>query len=322
MTALRRLLAPTVSLSLGLLMVAAVPSSSSARTVDELCREHTAIPYRALPHLAVLGCSLTGRTVYAGRVSVVVPPAGMSVSGDGIGTHGEVAGLRVENTGTVVRAYTGAQRGAAPSITARANPPACQDRTFHLEHHHWTSPYRYHIKVATAPKRFHKSKLVKQIKKANANMRLGRNTCGKPRLGTPPARYLGRTKIQPNIKAGASQITCGRYNTKNVVGFGKLPNGLLGWTCYWWVNSGSMGAADIMIDNSDRLSTNLPANCTDTWDFEGIVTHEFGHAYGMAHTGSGHANLTMQHEATPCSTYARTLGLGDWLGMRKMYGRR
>jgi hypothetical protein len=28
----------------------------------------------------------------------------------------------------------------------------------------------------------------------------------------------------------------------------------------------------------------------------------------------------MQHLLRPCSTYARTLGLGDWLGMKKMYG--
>jgi hypothetical protein len=28
----------------------------------------------------------------------------------------------------------------------------------------------------------------------------------------------------------------------------------------------------------------------------------------------------MQHELRPCSPYARTLGLGDWLGMKKMYG--
>jgi hypothetical protein len=42
----------------------------------------------------------------------------------------------------------------------------------------------------------------------------------------------------------------------------------------------------------------------------------------MGHTGSGHANLTMQHQSHPCSTFARTLGLGDWLGMKKMYGAR
>ena len=50
------------------------------------------------------------------------------------------------------------------------------------------------------------------------------------------------------------------------------------------------------------------------------MTHEMGHVYGLGHTGSGHANLTMQHVLRPCSTYARTLGLGDWLGLKKMYG--
>ena len=74
------------------------------------------------------------------------------------------------------------------------------------------------------------------------------------------------------------------------------------------------------MDTGDALTTRLPAGCTDRWDFEGAVTHEMGHAYGLGHTGSGHANLTMQHALRPCSTYARTLGLGDWLGMKKMYG--
>jgi hypothetical protein len=103
------------------------------------------------------------------------------------------------------------------------------------------------------------------------------------------------------------------------VGFGNLPGGLLGWTCYWYLGR-KMIAADMLIDNGPSLATKLPQGCTDRWDFEGTVTHEWGHAYGLAHTGSGHPNLTMQHELKPCSTYARTLGLGDWLGMKKMYG--
>jgi hypothetical protein len=32
--------------------------------------------------------------------------------------------------------------------------------------------------------------------------------------------------------------------------------------------------------------------------------------------------LTMDHAERPCSPYGRTLGLGDWLGMKKMYGTR
>jgi hypothetical protein len=246
----------------------------------------------------------------------------MCVGGEGVSKHGDAIGLRVSNTGTSVRAFTGAAASRGTSGTAKGSPKACKDRTFNLVGHRWVTSLRYHSNLSKAPSRYHKKTLVKQIKTANTHMRKGTNTCGKPRLKTPVGRYLGSTHTQPNIRVSSSSVSCGQYNTTNVVGFGNLPGNLLGWTCYWWLGSGRMGAADIMMDTGTALTTNLPKSCVNKWDFEGALTHEFGHAYGMAHTGSGHANLTMQHELSPCSTYARTLGLGDWLGMRKMYGAR
>ena len=211
----------------------------------------------------------------------------------------------------------------AAARTARAaDPAACKDRTFHLEGHQWKTSLRYGINLGKAPARLGAKTLVRQIKVANANMRKGRNTCGRSTLGTPASDYTGRTHAAPNIKPGASSITCGAFTTTNVVGFGNLPGDLLGWTCFWWEGSGRMAAADIMLDNGARLVTRIPAGCTNKWDFEGTVTHEFGHAYGMGHTGNGHSNLTMDHAERPCSPYGRTLGLGDWLGMKKMYGQR
>ncbi len=326
MTILRRTLALVACLTPGALLAASVQSPASARTVDDRCAGHGPIPASALARGVSPGCSLVGRTVYDGRVAVVVPPPGVTVAGDGYGTHGEVVGLRVTNTGTQVRATTGAPPGR-PARPRRArpgprDPAACKDRTFHLEGHKWRTSLRYGINLAKAPARLGATTVVQQIKAANANMRKGRNTCGRPRLGTPAAHYTGRTNAAPNIKPAPTSITCGDFNTKNVVGFGNLPGDLLGWTCYWWVGTGRMGAADIMLDSGTRLVTSIPAGCTNKWDFEGTVTHEFGHAYGMGHTGNGHSNLTMDHAERPCSTYARTLGLGDWLGMKKMYGTR
>jgi hypothetical protein len=345
----RRILALAAALTAAL-VATTTSTPASARTVDGRCVQ-SRVPIRvsALASAARLGCPLVGRMVTDGRVSVMVPPPGMSVAGEGVGRHGDVAGLRVTNTGRTVRAVS-ESRGSGggkwylaplPSTTgtttsttstpvttstsasapARAgDPPACQDRTYNLEHHKWKTSLRYHVNLSKMPRRFSKKTVTRQIKRANANMRLGRNTCGKPRLKTPASTFLGRTSKKPNMSP--SGPTCGRGNTTNVVGFGNLPSGLLGWTCYWWYGSGRMAGADMMIDNGTHLATNLPANCTDKWDFEGTVTHEWGHAYGMAHTGSGHSNLTMQHLLRPCSTYARTLGLGDWLGMNKMYGHR
>jgi hypothetical protein len=323
MTILRRASATVACLALGLLVSGSVQAIASARTVDERCLGREPIPASALAHgTSGLGCSLVGRVVTSGRVSVVVPPTGMTVVGDGIGRHGDIAGLRVVHSRGDVRAVVGT---AAPSAGAGAGASlsACRDRTFHLEGHRWARSLSYRVALSHAPKRYHHRTLVRQIKAADVNMRAGRNTCGRPHLRTPVGHYLGHSASQPNIKAGFGSIKCGAYNTKNVVGFGSLPPGLLGWTCYWYLNrSGHMGAADILLSTSHALTTHLPTPCTNRWDFEGIVTHEFGHAYGLAHTGPGHDHLTMQHAAMACSTYARTLGLGDWLGMKKMYGAR
>jgi hypothetical protein len=320
MTLLRRLVPLLVTLALAVLLTTAATGVSSARTADERCSGHAPLPVAALAQ--VTGCSLVGRTVYRYGVSVVVPPSGVTVSGEGLSRHGDTVGLRVTNTGHGVVA-TGAgvpSRGAGAGGARATSPPACQDRTFNLEGHHWRTSFRYHLNLAKMPDRYGAKTVVRQVKAANHHLRTGDNTCGRPRIGAPASSYLGRTSARPNIKIGSATVGCGSYNTTNVVAFGNLPSNLLGWTCFWWVNGGRINAADVVMDTGDALTTHLPDTCTDRWDFEGAVTHEMGHVYGLAHTGSGHANLTMQHVLRPCSTYARTLGLGDWLGLKKMYG--
>jgi hypothetical protein len=319
----RRLIALAASLPLAAALVVATTSPpSSARAVDERCAQSTPIPASALAAASRTGCSLVGRLVTDGRVSVVVPPPGTGVAGEGVGRHGDVRGLQVVNTGTAVRVVPEGRRsgGAGAATSRRADPPACKDRTFNLEHHTWARSLRYHVNLRKMPKRFRKKTVVHQIKVANGNMRKGRNSCGKPRITAPASHYLGRTAKKPNVTAAGP--TCGKGNSVNIVAFAHLPNDLLGWTCYWYnVGDGNhMVGADMLLDNGPSLATKLPATCTSSWDFEGTVTHEWGHAYGMAHTGDGHSNLTMQHLLKPCSKYARTLGLGDWLGMKRMYG--
>jgi hypothetical protein len=305
-------------------VVVAVSPPVSARTVDDRCAGRGPVSATVLPDLNAAGCSLAGRIVTDGRFAMVVPPAGMSVVGGGVSRHGDVRGMSVTNTGTLVRVARGpatavhAQRGTSRVGDLRA----CQDRTYNLEQgHRWGRPLRFHINLAKMPKRMSARTVVAQIRAANQNMRTGRNTCHKPRLRTPGSHYLGRTRARPHVVV--SEASCGKPTTASIVGFGNLPQDLLGWTCYWYYNSnGRMASADIVMDNGRYLDTRLPRSCVRRYDFEGAVTHEWGHAYGLAHTGSGHANLVMQHELTPCSTYDRTLGLGDWLGMNRLYGHR
>jgi hypothetical protein len=353
----RRLLALAASIPVTALVAPSVTAAPAAArpAVDraDRCLQASPIPASGVAAAVRSGCSLVGRVVTDGRVSVTVPPVGMSVSGDGAARHGEVRGLRVTNTGHGLRVVSEGRGGGghgnwylAPLptttltttsplsttspiiassstgtlVTERAgDPPACQDRTFTLEHHKWVKALRFHVNLGKMPKRFGKKTVVRQIRAANDNMRKGRDSCGKPRITAPASHYLGRTTKKPNISA--SGPTCGAGNGLNVVAFADLPGNLLGWTCYWYIGKHMVGT-DMLIDNGPSLATKLPDSCTNLWDFEGTVTHEWGHAYGLGHTGDGHGNLTMQHLLRPCSPYARTLGLGDWLGMKKMYGAR
>jgi hypothetical protein len=330
MTTSRRLLALAATVAAAGLVASTAAVPATARQAGRACTQRGPIAIGALPAASRSGCSLVGRMVTAGGVSVMVPPVGVSVAGDGVGRRGDVRGLTVTNTGTSVRAVReGVVRSGSGAATARAgSPAACKDRTFHLEGgHKWATRLRYKVNVKGHPKGLHPGTLIHQIRVANGNMRKGRNTCHKALLKTPVGHYLGQTKAKPNISPrgglnGEPGCT-GNGNTSNIVGFGNLGHNLLGWTCYWWGGNGRILGADIMIDNGRDLVTKLPKSCTNKWDFEGTVTHEWGHAYGMAHTtlkGTGHSNLTMQHVLSPCSTYARTLGLGDWLGMNKLYG--
>jgi len=343
----RRLLALAASVPLVALVATTISSPASARPavdrIEDRCLQNAPIPASAVAAASRGGCSLVGRLVTDGRVSVTVPPPGMSVAGEGVGKHGEARGLRVTNTGTTIRVVSegrGSGGGGwylAPlnttptpsgtttsptmimTIQRAGDAPACKDRTFHLEHHKWLRSLKYRINLDKMPRRFGAKTVIRQITVANGNMRKGRNTCGKPSLKTPASHYLGRTSKKPNITPAGP--TCGTGNTANIVGFGNLSGGLLGWTCYWFIG-GRMVGADMLLDNGPSLATRLPSTCSNQWDFEGTVTHEWGHAFGLAHTGDGHGNLTMQHLLKPCSKYARTLGLGDWLGMKKMYGAR
>ena len=325
MTLLPRLVSALATVvSTVLVMTTVSTGPASARTVDERCWGSAPLPVAALAEVTAAGCPVVGRTVYRGDVSVVVPPAGVTVVGEGVSTRGDAAGLQVANTGHAITTTAGrvgsAGAGGAARATEVTSPPACQDRTFRLEGHAWRTSYRYHLNLSKLPSRYRAKTVVSQVKAANFHLRAGTNTCGRPRIDTPGADYRGRTTARPDIKTTSTTVGCGSYNTTNVVAFGDLPSNLLGWTCFWWVDGGRINAADVMMDTGAALTTHLSDGCTRRWDFEGAVTHEMGHVYGLAHTGSGHANLTMQHLLRPCSTYARTLGLGDWLGMKKLYG--
>lgn len=54
------------------------------------------------------------------------------------------------------------------------------------------------------------------------------------------------------------------------------------------------------------------------YDLEGVVTHEFGHWYGLAHVDDS-TQVMSRYTSVACATDKRSLGRGDIVGMRALY---
>jgi predicted Zn-dependent protease len=110
-----------------------------------------------------------------------------------------------------------------------------------------------------------------------------------------------------------------RRDGQNVVSFGPLPRGILAATCTRHRRN-RIVEADIRINSRyDRALKR--ANCSNQELLEPTVTHEVGHVYGLGHVSDKrHPRLTMSTRSDgACSDAASSLGLGDILGLERLY---
>ncbi len=299
----------------------------SADAPPDLCATTGPIPAARLASgVRSADCSLVGRVVVSGAAAVVVPPDGIGVGADGLaaGTGSDGPSLQVQNVGGVVRAVegapdSGAGQPASPRLAAREAGP-CAAKGYALESggHPWGGPLKWRYQRGSTPKRLGKYTSFVQIRAGITNMATGRDSCGLKGHPKASASYLGRTSTRPHIRAGKQRVTCGAFDRTNVVGWGTLPSGLIGWTCYWWGAGGAMIGADMRISPAPRVVLAFPQRCSAKYDLQSIATHEWGHAFGLGHVAN--SSLTMHHFLPPCSTAFRTLGLGDFKGMKRLYG--
>ncbi|MGD9960922.1 matrixin family metalloprotease [Nocardioides sp.] len=297
---------------------AATPATTGQRS--SVCDTRGPIAASALVD-GVSGCSLVGRVVVSGSAAVVVPRAGYGVGADGVAGAGssDAASLQVTNLDGVVRATVdGDAAPASRGLAARA-AGACSAGQFKLAsgRHPWGKVLSWRYHRPSEPKRYATGKALAHIRAGMTNMRTARNDCNRTSNLSARARYAGVSATGPGIRVKGSRITCGKLNSRNVVGWGALPNSLLGWTCYWWGGSGKMIAADMRLSTSAKVVTAIPGSCTQRYDLQSLATHEWGHAWGLGHVSN--PNLTMHHFLPACSTAFRTLGLGDIKGMRQLY---
>lgn len=87
----------------------------------------------------------------------------------------------------------------------------------------------------------------------------------------------------------------------------------------WWYRNDQLIEADIVVDISETWGTNGEAN---RLDLQSVLTHEFGHLWGLGHPSGPSSNWeTMDATTGIGETFGRSLYCGDKRGVQALYGR-
>jgi hypothetical protein len=215
--------------------------------------------------------------------------------------------------------------GALPSVVgparsvaaAQGAPGACDDPAYSLLGGKWKQTLNWRYQSSSTPGDLNGADTLNVIKRSFDNITGAHNDCGLADTVGATAQYLGPTSAKPNVN---KRGRCSPRDNQNVVGFGRLPNGILAVTCIRFGNN-SITEADIRINT--QWDWALTEGTCRLWQelLEPTMTHEIGHMFGLGHVGEKkHGRLTMSPVSDgPCSNGESTLGWGDVRGLRHLY---
>jgi hypothetical protein len=180
----------------------------------------------------------------------------------------------------------------------------------------WKQPLRWAFRASSTPAGLSSSAVLAEIKKSFRNVTTSRNDCGLPDQVSATSTYLGTTSRKPGV---SSTGTCQGQDGYNVVGFGSLGGYYSGYTCIWWVGD-EIVEMDMRLDTDTQWALSL-SGCQGELVMESLVTHEVGHAFGLAHVSeTKHGRQTMSvYIDDLCENQEATLGRGDVLGLQALY---
>jgi len=105
-----------------------------------------------------------------------------------------------------------------------------------------------------------------------------------------------------------------KYDQKNVVCYGPDDESALG-KAYCWYDNGRMFEADIRVNSLHPLSN---GGSESTYDVLSVLTHEFGHFFGLDHVNDRTHTMCGEGLMKDCTIY-RTLCSGDKAGLNYLY---
>ena len=193
----------------------------------------------------------------------------------------------------------------------------CRDAAHHVLRAGWVGPLQWWFRARSTPDGIRRADAEAAFRRAAANIVNGFNDCGLPDNIQAANRYMGRTRVHMDVTRSS---TCGQPDGRSVVGFGVLAPTDLALTC-WWTRNGHMVEADIKLNTASfRWAPEARPGCVSEWSIVAVATHEFGHAFGLAHVhGSANEELTMSPLVAPCQDSTASLGLGDIRGLEAKY---
>ena len=291
-------------------------------------------------------------------VSVVVPEAGKFVWADATFVDGdETLGVLTQPDGTVLVSGLGRERTAvgalldpsvpitddtvenAPSVEPAGgvnSPGECDDSAYNLKwwtfsdgtrkHFKWKSTLNWHFRANSVPSNVSAANAQDAVHRAILNMTGSHNNCGMADEVGATQSYAGTTTAGTDINADGDACQA-NSDGKSVVAFGSIASDALAVNCTdgYWQRGDTYATAT---DTDTRINKAAygwygiePTPCSNKYSIEAVMTHEWGHGWGLAHVSEiDHGNLTMSKRLNAaCAESEKSLGRGDVLGMRALY---
>jgi hypothetical protein len=279
-----------------------------------------------------------GTTILNGNIGAQISGPEVAVWGEAFssdGTTTEIAVYRDPDTGDVTvlagPVDTDAVKGGL-GLGATGSPGACSDGAYAVQAWRRTTGFTWYFNGTNHPGSISPQEARDAAIAAGSNIVDTDNNCGKATNYLPISQtHGGPTYNHPAItRETCNAQTVGSASlAENVISFESgLAANTLALACTWsrtnstTTNRMNSYGSDIKIDSTSRLwyAYTHPPGCSNQYDLDAVLTHEFGHVFGMAHVSeTTHANLTMSAKTTACDESARSLGLGDWRNMDTSY---
>lgn len=290
------------------------------------------------PGSSVAACQAVHRLVKFGGVAVEIPDPGhvrkvYEDRTDGatefavaVSVEGEVSypTMTVESTDGSSFAPPDEPSGLTPTEAQANSTTGCGLTAYTLNDWIHNSAWHFHRGDGGTPGGITHQQFSDVMVQAAANITTGRSPCDSEDRISATYVFEGPTTKESNFD---STDSCqDHFDGVSTVDFNPITKStVVGITCIdgWLQTNGPdiVTEADVRLDKDNHGWTLTPGNYSEClgykYDIQSVLTHEFGHVYGLNHSPDEYA--TMYKTMPVCSKYPRTLAGGDLRGLRILY---